>query len=175
MNSDSSPRVSGWKYGNTVSTSVSCWESGASLPDHARGPDHIGEGASGAVLKTAGDGDELIGASVQFVADVLDQEIEVAVAADHTGQHLARDGFRGGEYHGFDAAHPFAPAGLRRQVVELDVEFHLAFGAPPHGLKPIQPKRVAARDSAISRSIYRASLEGRRISPLARWPAWRHI
>ena len=54
--------------------------------------------------------------------EVGDQIVEPAVFADQADERLARNGFLRGEDGGFDAQHPFAPAGGGRQVDKVDVE-----------------------------------------------------
>jgi hypothetical protein len=60
----------------------------------------------------AGNGNELVGSFAQFIADIVDQEIEAAIAADNPGERFPTDRLRRGKNHGLDAPHPFAPAHL---------------------------------------------------------------
>jgi hypothetical protein len=69
-------------------------------------------------MPAAGHGDEIVGSAAQLGADVLDDQVEIAVRLDDAGEDLARDRFFGGEDHGLDPPHPLAPAQLRRQRVE---------------------------------------------------------
>ena len=62
-------------------------------------------------------------ASAQFVANVVDDQLDVAVRADHPRQIFAQDRPGGGEQRRLDPAHPFAPARRGRQVLEFAVEF----------------------------------------------------
>src|SRR5271165_711600 len=87
-----------------------------------RGPDRVAKAQFGPKTPTAGDGDDLIRTAAQFVANILDDEVEVAAAPDDARQVLAQDRLGGGEDRRLDAAHPFAPARRRRQVFELAVE-----------------------------------------------------
>ena len=73
-------------------------------------------------MPAAGDGDEIIGAAAQLGADVLDDQIEIAVWSHDAGEDLARDRFFRGEGHGLDPAHPRAPAQLGRERVEVRIE-----------------------------------------------------
>ena len=84
--------------------------------------DGVGEVLSGAVLEAAGDADQLIGSAAQFVADVVDQEIDIAVAADDAGEDLTGHRLRRSKNDRLDAPHPCAPAQVRRQVRQLDVK-----------------------------------------------------
>jgi hypothetical protein len=74
------------------------------------------------VPKTAGDGDQIIGPAAQFFTDVVDQEVDAAAFADDPRQRLAADRLAGCKDRRFDAVHPFAPAHLRRQVIQLSVK-----------------------------------------------------
>ena len=80
------------------------------------GADGLGEAPAGAVLEAAGDGDEIIGAVRELGADVVDEEIEVAVGTDDAGKRPAAHRCRGGEDPGLDPAHPFAPTQFFRQL-----------------------------------------------------------
>ena len=86
------------------------------------GADRRGEAGFGAQRIAAGDEGEIVGAAAQLVDEVGDQIVEPAGFADQADQRLAGHGFWRGEDSGFDAQHPFAPAGGGRQVGELDVE-----------------------------------------------------
>ena len=86
------------------------------------GADRRREAGFGAQRIAAGDQGEVVRAAAQLVDEVGDQIVEPAGFADEADQRLARDGFCRGEDGGFDAQHPFAPAGGRRQVDEVDVE-----------------------------------------------------
>jgi len=57
-----------------------------------RGTDRFSKDFSGAVLPAAGDRDHLIEAAAQLVADVVNDQIEIALPADDARQHLARYG-----------------------------------------------------------------------------------
>ena len=74
------------------------------------------------MLPAAGDRDDVIGTAAQFLPDIVDQELDAAVLADHARQSLAADRFAGSENHGFRPQHPFAPAQIRRQILKLAVE-----------------------------------------------------
>ena len=86
------------------------------------GADRRGEAGFGAQRIAAGDEGEIVRAAAQFVDEVGDQIVEPAGFADQADERLARHGFLRGEDGGFDAQHPFAPAGGGRQVEEFDVE-----------------------------------------------------
>ena len=86
------------------------------------GADRRREAGLGAQSIAAGDEGEIVGAAAQLVDEVGDQIVEPAVFADQADQRLARDGLAEAKIGGFDPQHPFAPAGGRRQVGELDVE-----------------------------------------------------
>jgi hypothetical protein len=75
------------------------------------GADRRGEPRFGAQRVAAGDEGEVVRAAAQLVDEVGDQIVEPAGVADQANKGLARDGFLGGEDSGFDAQHPFAPAG----------------------------------------------------------------
>jgi len=102
--------------------------------DH--GADGFGEALAGAMVEAAGDRDEVIGAVDELGADVVDEEVEIAVGSDDAGQRLAADGCGGGEDHGLDPAHPFAPAQLLRQLGELGVEPFLEARPASHAQSP---------------------------------------
>ena len=68
------------------------------------------------------DRDDVIGTAAQFLPDIVDQELDAAVLADHARQSLAADRFAGSENHGFRPQHPFAPAQIRRQILKLAIE-----------------------------------------------------
>ena len=84
------------------------------------------------MLPAAGHRDELIGPSAQLVANVRDEKIEIAVAADQAREDLAADRRGRSEDHRLDAAHPFAPSQLGRKIGELRIERSIGFGAPGH-------------------------------------------
>ena len=60
------------------------------VAEAGRGPDRRRERLAGAVLPAAGDGDELVGAAAQLVADVVDDQVDIALATDDARQDLAR-------------------------------------------------------------------------------------
>ena len=72
-------------------------------------------------MPAAGDGDEIVGSTAQLGADVLDDQVEIALRAHDAGEDLARDRFFRGEDHGLDPTHPLAPAQFGREVVEVRV------------------------------------------------------
>ena len=86
------------------------------------GADRRREAGFGAQRIAAGDKGEIVRAAAQLVDEIGDQIVEPAGLADQADKRLARHGSCGGEDGGFDPQHPFAPAGGRRQVDELDVE-----------------------------------------------------
>ena len=86
------------------------------------GADHWGEARFGVERIAAGDKGEIVGAPTQFVDEIGDQVVEPAGFADQADQRLTRNRAGGGEDGGFDAQHPFTPAGGGRQVDKLDVE-----------------------------------------------------
>jgi hypothetical protein len=69
-----------------------------------------------------GDRYQVVRPAAQLVANRLDERLEVAVAPDHLGQHLARYRLRRGENHRLDPAHPFSPADFWRQVGQFGVK-----------------------------------------------------
>ena len=100
-----------------------------------RRPDRVAEAQLRAKHPAARDADDLIGTAAQFVADVVDDELEVAGLADDARKVLAQHRLGGGEDHRLDPAHPFAPARRRRQVLELAVEFAGRFPASAPSLR----------------------------------------
>ena len=115
------------------------------------GADRRGEAGFGAERIAAGDEGEVVRPAAQFVDEVGDQIVEPAGFADQADEGLARDGFWRGEDRGFDPQHPFAPAGGRRQVGELDVEAFvsaLVGGGAPRRSQAVQPERGPARKLA---------------------------
>ena len=96
----------------------------------------LGEALAGAMVEAAGDGDEVIGAVRELGADVVDEKVDIAVGSDDAGQRLAADGCGGGEYHGLDPAHPFAPAQLLRQLGELGIKPLLEARPASHAQSP---------------------------------------
>jgi hypothetical protein len=97
-----------------------------------RASDRLAEPELGAKAPAAGHRDEFERARPQFRSNIVEDQIDVAVRADHPRQIFAQDRPGGGEHDRLDAAHPFAPAQFRRQVLELDIEGDLGFGAPAH-------------------------------------------
>jgi hypothetical protein len=74
------------------------------------------------VLIAAGDVDQLVGTRPQLVADVGDEEIEIAVAADDGGKRLPRDRLRRREDYRLDPHHEFPPAHRSGQIQEFAIE-----------------------------------------------------
>jgi hypothetical protein len=105
---------------------------GSGLVHDAGRADRLGEALSRLMAPAAGHGDELIRPPAQFFTDVFDDQVEVAALADHTRQNLAVYRRGRSKNHRLDAAHPFAPAQFPGQVLELDIEGDLGFGAPAH-------------------------------------------
>ena len=64
------------------------------IAEASRRADGIAETLAGAVLPAAGDRDEIIRSAAQLVADVVDDEVEIAILSHHPGEDLAADGFR---------------------------------------------------------------------------------
>jgi hypothetical protein len=93
---------------------------------------------------SSGDRDEFVGTPAQFVANIVDDQIEVAAAADDARQALAQDGLGGGENDRFDPAHLFAPARRRGQVLKVEVEVAVGFSGARHRSKPVEPERRAS-------------------------------
>ena len=114
----------------------------------------------GAQRIAAGDEGEIVGAAAQFVDEIGDQIVEPAGFADQADERLARNGFGGGEDRGFDAQHPFAPAGGGRQVDEFDVEVFVSVpsaaarggGHRPYSRNVGRPESSRAAPSTTSRS-----------------------
>jgi hypothetical protein len=79
--------------------------------------------------------DELDRPPAEILAQVVEEEVERAVAPDHAREHFAGHGLRRGEQHRLDPRLPFAPAQFRRQAGELAVEVGLGARLPRHGLK----------------------------------------
>ena len=124
------------------------------------GADRRGEAGFGAQRIAAGDEGEIVGAAAQLVDEIGDQIVEPAGFADQADQRLACHGSWRGEDRGFDAQHPFAPAGGRRQVGELDVE-DSSLSSPaaarrgahrPYSRNAGRPVSSRAAPSATSRS-----------------------
>ncbi len=103
--------------------------------------------ASGGTLpsrsRAAANGDDLIRTAAQFVADVVDDQLEIAGLADDARKVLTQHRLGGGENDRFDPAHPFAPTRRRRQILEFEVEFSVRFPGARHRSKPIEPERRA--------------------------------
>jgi hypothetical protein len=78
------------------------------------------------VLPATGDGNQIVGSAAQLLADIVDEKIDAAALSHDPRQRLAADRLAGGKNGGLDAVHPFAPARLRRQVIQLAVEEPLA-------------------------------------------------
>ena len=66
--------------------------------------------------KTAGDRNQVIGPAAQFLANVIDQKVEIAVLPHDTREDAALDRLAGGKGRRLDAVHPFAPARFRRPL-----------------------------------------------------------
>ena len=115
------------------------------------GADRRREAGFGAERIAAGDEGEVVRAAAQFVDEVGDQIVEPAVFADQADERLARNGFCRGEDGGFDAQHPFPPAGGRRQIEKLDVEGLVALSSSaarrgahrPYSRKAGRPGKLA--------------------------------
>ena len=71
-------------------------------------------------------------------------QLEAARLADDPRQFLPLDRLGRGEDHRLDAAHPFAPARRRRQVLELAVQFAVGLSGPRHRSEPVEPERRAS-------------------------------
>ncbi|BCH19006.1 hypothetical protein MesoLjLa_58570 [Mesorhizobium sp. L-2-11] len=74
------------------------------------------------MFPAAGDRNQIIGSTAQLLADVVDEEINAAAFSDDPGEHFAVDWLAGRKNRCLDAMHPFAPAGLRRQVIQFPVK-----------------------------------------------------
>ena len=109
-----------------------------------RGPDRVAKPQFRPETPSAGDRNDLVGAPAQFVANIVDDELEVAGFADDARQVLPQDRLSGGEDRRLDAAHPFAPARRRRQVFEFEVEVAHNSAAARHRSKPVEPERRAS-------------------------------
>jgi hypothetical protein len=108
-----------------------------------RGPDGVAKSPFRPKAPSSGDGDEFVGTPAQFIADVVNDQIEVAAAADDARKALAQHRLGGSENDRFDPAHPFAPARSRGQVLEVEVEFAVGFSGANHRSKPVEPERRA--------------------------------
>ncbi len=80
------------------------------------------EGGAGVKRKTLPCPDERDRPSAQVFLQIVDEELERAVAPDDAGEDVSRDRLRRGEQDGFDPRLPFPPPEFRRQVGELAVE-----------------------------------------------------
>ncbi|ESY29565.1 hypothetical protein X748_27760 [Mesorhizobium sp. LNJC386A00] len=83
--------------------------------------DGVGIGRPGQVFPAAGDGDQVIGAIAQFLADVVDQELNAAALSHNAAKRFAT-GSLAAKIVGRDAVHPLAPTRFRRQVLQLPVK-----------------------------------------------------
>ena len=90
------------------------------------------KGGAGVEGKTLPCPDELDRPPAQVFFQVVEQELEGAVAPDHARQDVSRDRLRRGEQHRLDPRLPFAPAQFRRQVGELAVEVGFRARLPRH-------------------------------------------
>ena len=92
--------------------------------------------------------DEFDRPPAQIFVQVVEQELEGAVAPDHARQDVSRDRLRRGEQHRLDAGLPFAPTQFRRQVEKLAVE--VGFGAclRAMGSEPVEPEGWASGELA---------------------------
>ena len=70
----------------------------------------------------AGHGDQVVGPPAQFLTDVVDQKVDAAAFSHNPRQRLAADRLARGENGGLDTVHPFAPAHVRRQVIQLPIK-----------------------------------------------------
>jgi hypothetical protein len=87
------------------------------------------------VLEPAGHVDQLVRTRLELVADVGDEEIEIAVAADQGGKSLARDRLRRREDDGLDAHHVFPPPQRGGQIGQRAIKIDFLFGTS-HGHSP---------------------------------------
>jgi hypothetical protein len=103
--------------------------------DRAGRANDLAIGAPRPVLEPAGDVDQLVGTRPQLVADIGDDEIEIAVAADDGGKRLPRYRLRRREDHRLDPHHVFPPAHRSGQIGQRAIKIDLRFGTS-HGHSP---------------------------------------
>jgi len=125
--------VTGWKYATAIKTPASSFVSCLASADVEGDPQGRSERRAGVEGKTLPCPDELDRRPPQILAEVVEQEVEGAVAADDAGEDFAGHRLRRGEQHRLDAGFPFAPAQLRRQVEKLAVEVGFWARPPRHG------------------------------------------
>ena len=103
--------------------------------------DRGGELFSGAQMPAAGHGDEVVGSTAQLGADVLDDQIEIALRAS-----VARTSRETGSFEANITAstRPLAPAQLGRERVEVRAEV-LGSCAPTHDVKARRDGRLTDR------------------------------
>ena len=89
--------------------------------------------------------DELDRPPAQVFLQVVEQELEGAVAPDDARQDVSGHRLRRGEQHRLDPGLPFAPAQFRRQVGELAVEVGFGVGLPRHGVRARRAGRLRGR------------------------------
>ena len=77
--------------------------------------------------------DEFDRPPAQVFFQVVEQELEGAIAPDHARKDFSGHRLRRGEQHRLDPGLPFAPAQFRRQVGELAVEVGFGVRLPGHG------------------------------------------
>ena len=92
--------------------------------------------------------DELDRPPAQVFLQVVEQELEGAVAPDHARQDFSGHRLRRGEQHRLDPGLPFAPAQFRRQVGELAVEVGFGLGFRAMVSEPVEPEGWAAGELA---------------------------
>ena len=124
--SEISPRVTGWNIATAISTPassfVSCFASaGMSKATRTAGPNAARVWSA----KPLPCPDELDRPPAKIFAQVVEEEVEDAIASDHPCENLASHRLRRSEQHRLDARLPFPPAQFRRQVGELAVEVEL--------------------------------------------------
>lgn len=95
-------------------------------------------------LPAARDGNKVIGAVAKLGADVLDDQVDAAVATNETAEHFSAGRLRRGKDDGLYPGHPFAPAKLLGQIGQVPINSVLQSALPGHDLEPVDLEAVAA-------------------------------
>ena len=113
-----------------ASSFVSCLRVGRDVEGD---PHRRAEGRAGVKRKALPCPDELDRPPAKIFLQVVEQELEGAVAPDHAREDVSGHRLRRGEQDGLDPRLPFAPAQFRRQVGKLAVEVGFGVRLPRHG------------------------------------------
>ena len=76
------------------------------------------------MVPTTSDGDQIVGPPAQLLANVIDDQVDIAFLTNDTGKRGAINGRGGGKNNRLDAVHPLPPAQRRRQGRQVAIKQH---------------------------------------------------